>query len=222
MSKRVMIAPSILSADFSRLGEEVQAAIAGGADYIHLDVMDGHFVPNITIGALVVAAVRKISSVPLDVHLMIENPDAFLDDFIRAGADILTVHAETGYHLQRTLAAIRSKGAKAGLSLNPGTPLAVLEELWPDLDLVLLMSVNPGFGNQQFIPQVLPKLARLRRLANENAPELLIEVDGGVKAENAGEIARAGADLLVAGSAVFCSADPAREVRRLKRAANNR
>ncbi len=217
--KRIIkIAPSILSADFSRLGEEVQAACDGGADYVHIDVMDGHFVPNITIGPLVVSALKKATDLPLDVHLMIENPDNFLEAFIDAGADIVTVHAETGYHLQRTLASIRRQGAKAGLALNPATPLDVLEHLWPDLDLILLMSVNPGFGNQKFIPQVLPKMRQLRQQVDANAPQVLIEVDGGVKVSNAAEVALAGADIMVAGSAVFGGSDPAEKVRQLKQA----
>jgi len=218
LKKAVKIAPSILSADFSRLGEEVRAAVEGGADYIHIDVMDGHFVPNITIGPLVVSALKKVTKLPLDVHLMIENPDCFLDAFIAAGADIVTVHAETGYHLQRTLAAIRQQGAQAGLALNPATSLDVLEHLWPDLDLILLMSVNPGFGNQKFIPQVLPKIRQLRQQVDANAPRILIEVDGGVKLNNAAEVAQAGADILVAGSAVFGGNDPAAAVRQLKQA----
>ncbi len=218
--KPVKISPSILSADFARLGEQVRAACEGGADYIHIDVMDGHFVPNITIGPLIVSAVKKITDIPLDVHLMIENPDAFIDAFAEAGSDIITVHAETGYHLQRTLTAIREKGILAGLSLNPATPLDILEYLWPDLDLVLLMSVNPGFGNQKFIPQTLPKLRRLKKMTDNNALDIIIEIDGGVKVNNAAEIAQAGADLLVAGSAVFGNSDPTEMVRQLKRAAN--
>lgn len=220
-NKRIVtIAPSILSADFARLGEEIQAAGKGGADYIHIDVMDGHFVPNITIGPLIVSAVKKVTGIPLDVHLMIENPDNYIDAFINAGADIVTIHAEIGYHLQRSLAAIRQGGAKAGLSLNPATPLHVLEYLWPDLDLILLMSVNPGFGNQKFIPQVLPKIQQLRQQVNASGRQILIEVDGGVKVNNAAEVAQAGADILVAGSAVFGSHDPAEMVRQLKQAAN--
>ncbi|MBI5789072.1 MAG: ribulose-phosphate 3-epimerase [Candidatus Schekmanbacteria bacterium] len=217
---KVQIAPSILSADFARLGDEVQAAVSGGADLIHVDVMDGHFVPNITIGPLVVSALKKITAVPLDVHLMIENPDQYVDAFIGAGSDFITVHAETGYHLQRTLDAIRRQKVRAGLALNPATTLNVLEHLWPDVDLILLMSVNPGFGNQKFIPQVWPKIQQLRQMINDKTLDILIEVDGGVKIDNAVQTAQAGADILVAGSAVFDGKNPQENVRQLKLAVN--
>ena len=201
------IAPSILSADFARLGEQVAAAERGGADWLHVDVMDGHFVPNITIGPLVVAALRPVTRLPLDVHLMIEAPDRYLDEFARSGADWITVHAEACPHLHRSLQAIKALGVKAGAVLNPATPLSALEHVLEECDLVLLMSVNPGFGGQKFIPQVMDKIARLRRLIDERGLSTLIEVDGGVSAANARAVAQAGADVLVAGSAVFGNAD---------------
>ena len=214
--KRKLIAPSILSADFSRLGEEIKAIEEAGADWVHVDVMDGHFVPNITIGPLVVEAARKVTSMPLDVHLMIENADAYLDDFIGAGSDYLTVHAEACPHLQRTLAHIRQKGCKAGVSLNPATPLSSLEHVLTDVDLILLMSVNPGFGGQSFIPQVLDKIRELRSRLDGLDQEVLLEVDGGIKVENIGEVARAGIDVFVAGSAVFGSDDYAETISKMQ------
>jgi len=214
--KEKLIAPSILSADFARLGEEIRAVERAGADWIHVDVMDGRFVPNITIGPLVVAAARKATRLPLDVHLMIEDPDRYVDEFVEAGSDWLTVHVEACRHLQRTLDVIRRKGAKPGVSLNPATSLATLEDVLPDVDLVLLMSVNPGFGGQTFIPQVLDKIRRLRRMLDAAGRQVLLEVDGGVKVENIGEIARAGADVLVAGSAIFGTADYAETISRMR------
>jgi len=214
--KEKLIAPSILSADFARLGEEIRAVERAGADWIHVDVMDGRFVPNITIGPLVVAAARKVTRLPLDVHLMIEDPDRYVDEFVEAGSDWLTVHVEACRHLQRTLDVIRRKGAKPGVSLNPATSLATLEDVLPDVDLVLLMSVNPGFGGQTFIPQVLDKIRRLRRMLDAAGRQILLEVDGGVKVENIGEIARAGADVLVAGSAIFGTADYAETISRMR------
>jgi ribulose-phosphate 3-epimerase len=211
-----LIAPSILSADFARLGEQVAAAERGGADWLHADVMDGHFVPNITIGPLVVAALRPITRLPLDVHLMIEAPDRYLADFAQAGADYLTVHAEACPHLHRSLQAIKALGVKAGVVLNPATPLSALEHVLEECDLVLLMSVNPGFGGQKFIPQVLGKIAALRAMIDERGLPTLIEVDGGVAAANVREVARAGADVLVAGSAVFGEADVAGAIKRLR------
>jgi len=202
-----LIAPSILSADFARLGEQVRAAEQGGADWLHVDVMDGHFVPNITIGPLVVAALRPVTKLPLDVHLMIEAPDRYLEEFVRAGADYLTVHAEACPHLHRSLQAIKALGVKAGAVLNPATPLSALEHVLEECDLVLLMSVNPGFGGQRFIPQVMEKIARLRQMIEARGLSTLIEVDGGVGPSNARQIAAAGADVLVAGSAVFGNAD---------------
>lgn len=201
------ISPSILSADFARLGDEIRAIDLGGADYIHIDVMDGHFVPNITIGPLVVEAVRKVTAKPLDVHLMIENPDRYIPDFAKAGADLITVHQEAVPHLHRTIQLIKSLGKKAGVSINPATPVATLDVILDDLDLVLLMSVNPGFGGQSFIPATLAKISALRQRIQERGLSVEIEIDGGVKADNIGEIAAAGADVFVAGSAVFSTPD---------------
>lgn len=213
----IKISPSILSADFSRLGEEIRAIDAGGADYIHVDVMDGHFVPNITIGPLVVDAVRKVTAKPLDVHLMIENPDRYIPDFAKAGSDLITVHQEAVPHLHRTVQLIKSLGKKAGVSINPATPIATLDVILDDLDLVLLMSVNPGFGGQSFIPAILAKITALRRRIEERGLSVEIEVDGGVKADNIGQIAAAGADVFVAGSAVFSTADYAQTIALLRR-----
>ena len=211
-----LIAPSILSADFARLGEQVAAAEQGGADWLHVDVMDGHFVPNITIGPLVVAALKPVTRLPLDVHLMIEAPDRYLTEFAQAGADYLTVHAEACPHLHRSLQAIKALGVKAGAVLNPATPVSALEHVLEECDLVLLMSVNPGFGGQKFIPQVMDKIARLREMIDRRGLATLIEVDGGVSAANAREVAAAGADVLVAGSAVFGNADIPAAVRLLR------
>ena len=199
----VKIAPSILSADFSKLGQEVQAITKAGADLIHVDVMDGHFVPNITIGADVVKSLRKHSELPFDVHLMIENVDLFIPQFADAGADMITIHPETGYHLHRSIQGIKALGKKAGVALNPATPLTVLDEILPDLDLVLIMSVNPGFGGQSFIPSSLEKIKELKRKIKKTGLPIEISVDGGVNAENAKTIAKAGADIMVAGSASF-------------------
>lgn len=199
------IAPSILSADFLKLGEEIQAAEAAGADMLHIDIMDGHFVPNITIGPSIVESIRKITSLPLDVHLMIEEPDKYLRDFIKAGADYLTVHYEASVHLHRTVQRIKESGLKAGVSLNPATPVWNLEHILPYTDIALLMSVNPGFGGQEFIPEVIEKIKILKKLIREKGLSTLIEVDGGVKLENAPEIISAGADILVMGSAFFNS-----------------
>jgi len=213
------IAPSILSADFCRLGEEVKAVAAAGADYIHVDVMDGHFVPNITIGPPVVAAVRKITDLPLDVHLMIADPDRYIPDFAAAGADIIVVHAEASTHLHRSVQLIRSLGKKAGVSLNPATPLNCLDYVLADLDLVLLMTVNPGFGGQSFIEACLPKIHALRAMMDKRGIEAELEVDGGVKIDNIARIAHAGADVFVAGSAVFGSGDYAATITALKQQA---
>jgi ribulose-phosphate 3-epimerase len=188
----IKIAPSILSADFSRLGEEVRAVAAGGADYVHVDVMDGHFVPNITIGPLVVEAVRKTTDLPLDVHLMIEDPDRYIPDFADAGADIITVHQEATRHLHRTVQLIRSLGKRAGVSINPATPVETLDVILEDIDLVLVMTVNPGFGGQSFIPSCLPKISALRREIDRRGLGVELEVDGGVKPDNIGPIAAAG------------------------------
>jgi ribulose-phosphate 3-epimerase len=213
------IAPSILSADFSRLGEEIAAIEAGGADYVHVDVMDGHFVPNITIGPLVVEAVRRVTTLPLDVHLMIENPDRYIPDFAKAGSDIIVVHAEATHHLHRTVQLIKSLGKKAGVSLNPATPLNLLDYVLEDLDLVLLMTVNPGFGGQSFIDACIPKIQMLRGIMDRRGIEAELEVDGGVKTDNIARIAHAGADVFVAGSAVFGSPDYAATIAELKRRA---
>jgi ribulose-phosphate 3-epimerase len=199
----VKLAPSILSADFSRLGEQVQDAATGGADWIHVDVMDGHFVPNITVGPLVVRALRPITKLPLDVHLMIENPEQYIEDFAQAGADRINVHVETCPHLHRTIQQIREAGCKPGVTLNPGTPLSTLEEILPDVDLVLIMSVNPGFGGQSYIPGSTAKIARLRRMLDNIDSKAEIEVDGGINAETITEVVKAGATVLVAGSAMF-------------------
>jgi ribulose-phosphate 3-epimerase len=210
------IAPSILSADFSRLGDEIRAVEAAGADYIHVDVMDGHFVPNITIGPLIVAAARDITSLPLDVHLMIENPDRYIPDFAAAGADIIVVHVEASIHLHRSIQLIKSLGKKAGVSLNPATPLNCLEYVLADLDLVLLMTVNPGFGGQSFIEETIPKIKALRAMLDKRGLEAELEVDGGVKTDNIARISHAGADVFVAGSAVFGSCDYAATIKTLK------
>jgi len=213
------IAPSILSADFARLGEEIAAIEAGGADYVHIDVMDGHFVPNITIGPLIVDAVRKVTKLPLDVHLMIENPDLYIPSFAEAGADIIVVHAEATNHLHRTVQLIKSLGKRAGVSLNPHSPLNLLDYVLEELDLVLLMTVNPGFGGQSFIEACLPKIQALRSIMDRRGIEAELEVDGGVKIDNIARIAHAGADVFVAGSAVFNSPDYAATISELKRRA---
>jgi ribulose-phosphate 3-epimerase len=217
-----MIAPSILSADFSRLGEEVRAVEAAGADVIHVDVMDGHFVPNITIGPLVVKAVRAVTSLPVDVHLMIAHPDRYLQDFIDAGADWVTVHVEACVHLHRTLTYIRSKGKKAGAVLNPATSLSTLEYVLEEVDLVMLMSVNPGFGGQSFIESTLAKTARLRQMLDAVNPSAGIEIDGGVSPATIGRIASAGANIFVAGSAIYGQNDYQSVIRAMKEQAMGR
>ncbi len=198
-----MIAPSILSADFAQLGKEISDVVAAGADVIHVDVMDGHFVPNITIGPLVVDAVRKITDRPLDVHLMISDPDKYIESFARAGADWITVHVETCPHLHRTIHMIKDLGKKAGVVLNPATPLSTLDYILGDLDLVMLMSVNPGFGGQSFIPSTLDKSRALKRMIDDRGLEVGIEIDGGVSPATIEEISQAGVNIFVAGSAVF-------------------
>ena len=214
----VKIAPSILSADFSRLGEEVKAVEEAGADWIHVDVMDGKFVPNITVGPLVVEALRKVTDLPLDVHLMIENADLYVEDFAVAGADIISVHAEACPHLHRTVQRIKDNGARAGVVLNPATTLFALDEIIEQVDLVLLMSVDPGFGGQEFIGSVLSKIELLRNTLNESGVELDVEVDGGVRPDNAATIKKAGANVLVAGSAIFGSDDYKKAIEELRNA----
>ena len=220
--QELMIAPSILSADFARLGDDISQVVAAGADVIHIDVMDGHFVPNITIGPLVVEAVRRITDAPLDVHLMISNPDQYLEDFAEAGADWITVHVETCNHLHRTVARIKELGKKAGAVLNPATSLSSLDHILPDLDLVMLMSVNPGFGGQKFIPSTIDKTRRLKKIIDDMGLKTGIEIDGGVSPATIGEIAQAGANIFVAGSAVFGKDDYAQVIAELKREATNR
>ena len=217
MTRKIKVAPSILSADFSRLGEEIKAVEAAGADIIHVDVMDGHFVPNITIGPLIVEAARKSTNLPLDVHLMITNPELYIADFAKAGADYITVHVETAFHLNRLIQLIREhKGVKAAVSLNPATPLSSLDYILPELDMALIMSVNPGFGGQSFIPSAMDKIRRLRKRIDELGLTVELEVDGGVKPGNAAELAEAGADILVAGSAVFGTQDYAAAIRGIR------
>ncbi len=217
MSRRVRIAPSLLSADFAALGEAV-AKVEDVADLLHVDVMDGHFVPNITVGPSVVEAVRRRTRLPLDVHLMIESPERYLADFARAGATHLTVQAEACVHLHRTVQHIRELGVRPGVALNPATPLETVEYLLPELDLVLVMSVNPGFGGQSFIPFVLDKIADLRRRLDACGSTAELEVDGGIKLDNCQDVARAGATILVAGSAVFGSPDPRAVVLKMREA----
>jgi ribulose-phosphate 3-epimerase len=202
---RLKLAPSLLSADFARLGAIVEETERAGADYLHVDVMDGRFVPNLTIGPLVVQAIREHTSLPLDVHLMIVEPEKYLEDFVSAGASIVTVHQEAVTHLHSTVHQIRDLGAKAGVSLNPATPISTLEEILPGLDLVLIMSVNPGFGGQAFIPNSLPKLVKMRRMIDETGLDIELEVDGGIKPNNVASVVEAGADVIVAGSAVYNS-----------------
>jgi ribulose-phosphate 3-epimerase len=216
MSKQIYIAPSILSADFARLAEEVAAVERCGADLLHIDVMDGHFVPNLTVGPPIVEAVKKVTKLPLDVHLMITNADAFIGEFAEAGADYLTVHVEACTHLHRTVQSIKERGVKAGVTLNPATSLHTLDQIISDVDLVLIMSVNPGFGGQHFIPSSFQKIASARQMLDRVRSHALLEVDGGVKPENAAQILDAGADILVAGSAIFLSQDYAATITALR------
>ncbi len=211
-----LVAPSILSADFGRLAEEVRAVEAAGADLIHVDVMDGRFVPNLTIGPLVVEAVRRATRLPLDVHLMIVEPERYIDDFARAGASRISVHAEACPHLHRTLQQIAAAKAMPAVALNPATPLSAVEEILPDVGMVLLMSVNPGFGGQSFIPQSLDKIRRLRAMIDERGLKVDLEVDGGIKPQNVGQVVAAGANVLVAGSAVFGHRDYAQAIAALR------
>jgi len=212
----VKIAPSILSADFSRLGEEIKAAEKAGADLIHVDVMDGHFVPNITIGPLVVKAVKKIASKPLDVHLMIEDPDHYIKDFADSGADIITVHEEVCRHLHRSIQNIKECGVKAAVSINPATPVQNIEDILPYVDMVLVMSVNPGFGGQKFIPEILSKIELLRSIITGKNLSIEIEVDGGVNVDNVADVINAGADIVVMGSAFYNSDDYAETVKKVR------
>jgi ribulose-phosphate 3-epimerase len=213
------IAPSILSADFARLGEEIAAAERGGATLLHCDVMDGHFVPNLTIGLPVIKSLRRATRLPLDAHLMISEPGRYAEQFVEAGANMVSVHVEADAHLHRTLASVKSAGAATGVAINPATPLVALEEALPYADFILLMSVNPGFGGQRFIKTSLDKLRRLRRMIEERGLKTRIEIDGGIDAENISEIVAAGAEIIVAGTAVFGAGDPARSVRELRNAA---
>lgn len=212
----IKIAPSILSADFAKLGEEIKDVENGGADYIHVDVMDGHFVPNITIGPLIVQAIRPITTLPLDVHLMIENPDQYIPAFAQAGADIITVHVETCLHLHRTIQLIKENGARAGVVLNPATPVDTIQHIIDDVDMVLLMSVNPGFGGQKFIKQVLPKIYAVSEMAKSKGLSIDIEVDGGVNIETAKLCIEAGANVLVAGSAIYNEKDRAQAIKAIR------
>jgi ribulose-phosphate 3-epimerase len=212
----VKIAPSILSADFARLGEEIVAVEKAGADYIHIDVMDGHFVPNITIGPLIVEAIRPVTKLPLDVHLMIENPDQYIENFAKAGADYITVHVEACRHLHRTIHHIKSFGIKAGVVLNPATPVESIQHIVAEIDMVLLMSVNPGFGGQKFIPEVLPKIRKVKEMGDSIGKELEIEIDGGVNPETAKLCMEAGANVLVAGSAIYNQEDYAAAISLLR------
>lgn len=215
----VKIAPSILASDFSDLGNEIKRVTAAGADYIHIDVMDGHFVPNISIGPLVIKAIRKYTDLPFDVHLMISDPDRYIDDFVKAGADILTVHAEACVHLNRTVQSIKERNIKAGVVLNPATPLSVLDWIIGDIDMVLLMSVNPGFGGQKYIESCTPKIAALREKIDALKKNVEIEVDGGIGPDNVGKIVKAGADVIVAGSSVFKHKDLGEGIRLLREGA---
>jgi ribulose-phosphate 3-epimerase len=219
MGSMVEIAPSILSADFARLGEEIAAAERGGATLLHCDVMDGHFVPNLTIGLPVIKSLSRATRLPLDAHLMISEPGRYAEQFVEAGAKMVSVHVETDANLNRTLTAIKSKGGQAGVAINPATPLAALEEALAFADFILLMSVNPGFGGQKFIKTSLDKVRRLRRMIDERGLKTRIEIDGGIDATNVSDIVAAGAEIIVAGTAVFGAGDPARAVRELRDAA---
>jgi len=210
------IAPSILSADFTKLGEEIKAVEKAGADYIHIDVMDGHFVPNITVGPMIVKAARRATGLPLDVHLMIENPELYIDDFVKAGSDLISVHAETVAHLHRLLGVIREAGVKAGAALNPATPLSSIEYVLEHVDMVVLMTVNPGFGGQSFIPEVLPKITELKKMIVQRGMKLDIEVDGGINVKNIAQVAQAGANVFVAGNAIFGSNNYAETISKMR------
>lgn len=213
-----LIAPSILSADFSRLGEEVRAVEKAGADLIHFDVMDGHFVPNITVGPMVLEAVRKITQLPIDAHLMIDHPDLYLEDFVKAGANYVSVHVEASRHLHRSIQHIRNLGAKAGIALNPHTPIASMGYILDEVDFVLVMTVNPGFGGQKFIPSAFKKVEELDTLRKAHGLKFEIEIDGGIKLENIAEVSQAGVDIFVAGSAIFGAKDYQEIISKMKKA----
>ncbi|RXS90990.1 ribulose-phosphate 3-epimerase [Geobacillus sp. PK12] len=217
----IRIAPSILSADFARLAEEIRSVEEGGADWIHVDIMDGYFVPNLTFGPPVVAAIRPVTKLPLDVHLMIADPDRYIPAFAKAGADVISVHVEACVHLHRTIHFIKEQGVKAGVVLNPHTPVEMIRHVIGDVDLVLLMTVNPGFGGQAFIPAVVPKIREVARMASEQNKEVDIEVDGGINAETARLCVEAGANVLVAGSAIYNERDRAAAIRTLRKACAN-
>lgn len=217
----IKMAPSILSADLLDLKNQVGNIAENGADYIHVDVMDGHFVPNLTFGPNMVAAMKKLTTVPLDVHLMITNAEVFIKEYADAGAHILTLHAEAVTHMHRAIEQIHAHGMKAGISLNPATPVSVLEDIIEDIEMVLIMTVNPGFGGQKFIPRGLEKIIAIRKMANERNPELMIQVDGGVNPDTAREVAAAGADVLVAGSAIFKKEDPVAAMQEIRFAAES-
>ncbi|MEE8125196.1 MAG: ribulose-phosphate 3-epimerase [Nitrospirales bacterium] len=216
MTTPPLIAPSILSADFARVAEAVQQVEAAGADWIHVDVMDGHFVPNLTVGPPMVEAIRKVTALPLDVHLMMTNPDAFIPEFVQAGADILTVHVETCPHLHRTVQSIKERNVKAGVTLNPATSISTLEEIISEVDLVLVMSVNPGFGGQEFIASSLEKIRRIRTMLTNSGSSAYLEVDGGINLNNVASIVKVGANVLVAGSAIFGSANIPETIRQMR------
>ncbi|UTW64959.1 ribulose-phosphate 3-epimerase [bacterium SCSIO 12643] len=218
MANQKKIAPSLLSADFSRLQEDITLVEEGGADVLHVDVMDGHFVPNITFGPFIVKAIKKCASIPLDVHLMIENPERYIEDFAKAGSDYITVHVEACTHIHRVLQQIKATGAKVGVSLNPGTPLSSIEEVLGDVDLILIMSVNPGFGGQSFIQGALDKIRRLRQMLSERGLDHVeIEIDGGVKLDNIAEVAEAGVDIFVSGSGIYKAEDPKDMIAQMKK-----
>lgn len=214
----IKIAPSILSADFAKLGQDVARVAQAGADLIHIDVMDGHFVPNLTFGIPVIQAIRNVTDVPFDVHLMVENPQAYIPGLAKAGAQIVTFHAEAECHMHKAIQLIKEHGMKPGVVLNPGSSLALIEEVLPEIDMVLLMTVNPGFGGQKFIPNVLRKLEKLKKIIEENRWEIDIEIDGGINVETARQVIACGANILVAGSAVYAAQDAAASIAALKRA----
>jgi ribulose-phosphate 3-epimerase len=215
------IAPSILSADFSRLAEEMAAVEKAGADLIHIDIMDGHFVPNITIGPAVIASLRKTTRLPFDVHLMIENPERYIESFVKAGSDMITVHVEAAHHLHRTITLIKEQGVKAGVSLNPATPLMQIEPILSEVDYLLIMTVNPGFGGQKFLDGLLPKIKKARELIRNTAPDVFIEVDGGITLDNIAVVAEAGAEIIVAGAAIFGGGDYGKTISKMKSLISN-